>query len=310
MKVLQTHMLEKTASTVLIVCLLIMHVSWGRTGQQERDETSYPELEFVLEQVRKNLNSDRMLLSNYTYNEVETVRFLDKDSTVKRIKEKRYEVFPSFEEELLYRKLVEEDGEPVSKKDLEKQDRKYRKRVKKWEKKLRKKGTSDEEARRLREEEEGEKEQRAVDDVFRLYEFELLGRGSVGKYSTYLIGFSPRPDYKPRVKEVKLLKKISGKAWVCDEDFQLVRIEADLIENASFGLGILAKLHKGATMSFQRRKVNDELWLPSVAHFSGKGRFLLFKGFRVDLTSEYSDYRRFSVSSSITFSETTQEELK
>ncbi len=303
-------MLEKTASTVLIVCLLILHVSWGRTGQQERDETSYPELEFVLEQVRKNLNSDRMLLSNYTYNEVETVRFLDKDSTVKRIKEKRYEVFPSFDEELLYRKLVEENGELVSKKDLEKQDRKYRKRVEKWEKKARKKGISDEEARRLREEEEGEKEQRAVDDVFRLYEFELLGRGSVGEYSTYLIGFSPRPDYKPRVKEVKLLKKISGKAWVSDEDFQLVRIEADLIENASFGLGILAKLHKGATMSFQRRKVNGEVWLPAVAHFSGKGRFLLFKGFRVELTSEYSDYKRFSVSSSITFSEPPQEELK
>jgi len=303
-------MLEKTASTVLIVCLLILHVSWGRTGQQERDETSYPELEFVLEQVRKNLNSDRMLLSNYTYNEVETVRFLDKDSTVKRIKEKRYEVFPSFEEKLVYRKLVEENGELVSKKDLGKQDRKYRKRVEKWEKKARKKGISDEEARRLREEEEGEKEQRAVDDVFRLYEFELLGRGSVGEYSTYLIGFSPRPDYKPKVKEVKLLKKISGKAWVCDEDFQLVRIEAGLIENASFGLGILAKLHKGATMSFQRRKVNGEVWLPAVAHFSGKGRFLLFKGFRVELTSEYSDYKRFSVSSSITFSEPPQEELK
>ena len=310
MKARQTQKLEKTASTVLIVCLLILQVSWGRTGQQEREETSCPKLEFILEQVRKNLNSDRMLLSNYTYNEVETVRFLDKDSTVKRIKEKRYEVFPSFEEELLYRKLVEENGELVSKKDLEKQDRKYRKRVEKWEKKARKKGISDEEARRLREEEEGEKEQRAVDDVFRLYEFELLGRGSVGKYSTYLIGFSPRPDYKPRVKEVKLLKKISGKAWVCDEDFQLVRIEADLIENASFGLGILAKLHKGATMSFQRRKVNGEVWLPAVAHFSGKGRFLLFKGFRVELTSEYSDYKRFSVSSSITFSEPPQEELK
>jgi len=303
-------MLEKTGSALLVVCLLILHVSWVRTGQQERAETAQPKLEFILEQIRKNLNSDRMLLSNYTYNEVERVRFLDKNSTVKRIKEKRYEVFPSFEEELLYRKLVEEDGEPVSKKDLEKQDRKYRKRAEKWEKKLRKKGLSDEEARRLREKEESQKEERAIDDVFRLYEFELLGQEPVGEYSTYLIGFSPRADYKPKVKEVKLLKKISGKAWVCDEDFQLVRIEADLIENASFGLGILAKLHKGATMSFQRRKVNDELWLPSVAHFSGKGRFLLFKGFRVELTSEYSDYRRFSVASSVTFSEPTQEELK
>lgn len=310
MKTPQTRIFKKTGSTLLVVCLLILHVSWGRTRQQESEETVHPELEFILEQVRKNLNSDRMLLSNYTYDEVEKVRFLDKDSTVKRLKEKRYEVFPALEEELLYRKLVEEDGEPVSKKDLEQQDRKYRKRVEKWERKLSKKGLSDEEARRLREEEEGEKEERAIDDVFRLYEFELLGRGSVGEYSTYLIGFSPLPDYTPKVKEVKLLKKISGKAWVCDEDFQVVRVEADLIEDASFGLGILAKLHKGATMSFQRRKVNDELWLPSVAHFSGKGRFLLFKGFRVELTSEYSDYRRFSVASSVPFSEPTQEDLR
>ncbi len=310
MKTPQPRILEKTALTMLVICVLTLHISWGETGRQEREEASLPEIEFILQQIRKNLNSDRMMLSNYTYDEVETVRFLDKNGKVKKTKEKRYEVFPSFEEDLQYRRLVEKDGELVSNKDLEKQDRKYRKRVEKWEKKLRKKGISDEEARRLREEEEGEKEQRAIDDVFRLYKFELLGRGSVGEYSTYLIGFSPRPDYKPRVKEVKLLKKISGKAWVCDEDFQLVRIEADLIENASFGLGILAKLHRGATMSFQRSKINGEVWLPAEAHFSGKGRFLLFKGFRVELTSKYSDHRRFSVSSSITFSEPTHEEPK
>ena len=119
--------------------------------------------------------------------------------------------------------------------------------------------------------------------------------------ASILFEFSPRPEYKAKSKELKFLKKVRGKAWICDDDYQLIRVEAETIETIAFGLGILVRLHKGARLTFQRQRVNDEIWLPSVAQFAGKGRILLLKGFRFEGTSEYSDYQKFTVQSSISF---------
>jgi hypothetical protein len=48
-------------------------------------------------------------------------------------------------------------------------------------------------------------------------------------------------------------------------------------------------------MVFQRRKINDEVWLPARSHFTGTGRILLLKGFRIDQETTFSDYKKFSV---------------
>ena len=45
----------------------------------------------------------------------------------------------------------------------------------------------------------------------------------------------------------------------------------------------------------QRRKVNDEIWLPSEVHFIGHARLFLVKGLHVDTLSQYSDYKKFKV---------------
>ncbi len=51
---------------------------------------------------------------------------------------------------------------------------------------------------------------------------------------------------------------------------------------------MLARLNPGAHAMFQRRLVNNEIWLPAQVHFTGSARVLLVKGVRVDTTSEYS----------------------
>jgi hypothetical protein len=67
-------------------------------------------------------------------------------------------------------------------------------------------------------------------------------------------------------------------------------------------MGILARLNKGARLTFQRDRINKEVWLPASAHFSGSARILVFKGLKIDVTSEYSDYKKFTVESSVTYS--------
>jgi hypothetical protein len=64
----------------------------------------------------------------------------------------------------------------------------------------------------------------------------------------------------------------------------------------------LIRLQKGAQAYFERRRVNNEIWLPARARFTGAAKALFFVLGRVDVQSEYGDYKKFSVSTSETVS--------
>jgi hypothetical protein len=85
------------------------------------------------------------------------------------------------------------------------------------------------------------------------------------------------------------------RAWVSENDHELVKLEAEAIDSLKFGLVGLAKVHKGARLSFLRRKVNGEVWLPAVASYTGSARMGLLFTLRRSGTSEYSGYRKYSV---------------
>ena len=92
-----------------------------------------------------------------------------------------------------------------------------------------------------------------------------------------------------------MMRHFAGKAWVSESEYELVRLEAEAIETASFGLGLLARVHKGSKAAFERRKVNGEQWLPARATYTGSARVMLVKVMRLGGTLEFSDYRKFSV---------------
>ena len=91
------------------------------------------------------------------------------------------------------------------------------------------------------------------------------------------------------------MRHFAGKAWVSESEYEVVRLEAEAIETASFGLGLLARVHTGSRATFERRKVNGEQWLPARATYTASARVLLVKVMRIGGTVEFSDYRKFSV---------------
>jgi hypothetical protein len=80
-----------------------------------------------------------------------------------------------------------------------------------------------------------------------------------------------------------------------------VRVEIEAIDDLSIGLGLLARVHKGTTASYQRRKVNDEIWLPAEVSWTASARVLLLKTLRIRGTAEFSGYRKFTVDTSTTY---------
>ena len=79
------------------------------------------------------------------------------------------------------------------------------------------------------------------------------------------------------------------------------RVEIEAIDDLSFGLGLLARVHKGTTASFQRRKVNGEVRLPEQVMWTASARVLLLRSLRLRGISEFSDYRKSSVDTSTTY---------
>ena len=281
-----------------LFCLVLFPIC----GFAQIENRPLPELNAFLAKIKENLRSDRLLLSRYTFDMEETVRRLDKEGHVKKTEVRVFEVYPSLEEDMTYQRLILEDGKPVDAKKLEEQDRKFTEKAENRARSLAKEHKSDQEQRLAKEAEESKKERETIEDLFNIYEFALLRRETIDGHPAILMHFTPKPQSEPRTKDGKILKKVSGQALISETDYQIIRVDADLIDDYSIGFGLLARVSKGARMSFLRRKVNDEIWLPAEFHFVGSASALIFKQIRVESTSLFSNYKKYMVSSSFNLS--------
>jgi hypothetical protein len=100
---------------------------------------------------------------------------------------------------------------------------------------------------------------------------------------------------------------VAGRAWVSEEDHQIARVELNVIDPISIGFGILAKLQTGSSITADRRKFNDEIWLPTRNEITLNARLLLLKGFNLRLITEYSEHKKFSVDTILKFPELEKE---
>jgi hypothetical protein len=285
----------------LISWLLVLILPIGVQARPQQSERPLPELAGFLDGVRTHLRSDRLLLSQYTYTEKDIARELDKKGNVKSKHELVYEVYPSLEEGLSYRRLISKDGKPSSQKEIDKQDRAQDKKMRERAQTLAREGTDERARRQAKEAEEKRKEDEVIDELFKLYEIHMTDREILEGNPAIVLTFQPRAGYKPRSKEAKSLAKVAGSAWFGEQDHELIRIEFKLLDDFSLGLGLVLRLDKGAAAVFQRRRINGEIWLPAEVRFNGTGRLLLFKGLKIEATSQYSDYRKFTVETEIKF---------
>ena len=278
----------------LCTALLVSVVPWGALAQEETTASApiVSDTRAFLEEVRRNLQSDGALLEQYTFTETYSENRLDGSGGVKQSKTETYEVYPSTEPRKLYRRLVARDGQPLSTKELAERDRKQEEKIARREAR---RAAETAASRAAREAENQRKEREVVDEIFHMDDIRVTGREVVDGRPTIVVEYAPKPGYKPVTEGGKVIQKFAGKAWIDEADRQLVRLEGRLLENVGVGPIRIARLQKGASAYFVRRKVNEEIWLPSEARFTGRAKVLLVFGGGIDVTSRYFDYRKFSV---------------
>jgi hypothetical protein len=121
-------------------------------------------------------------------------------------------------------------------------------------------------------------------------------------HRTIVATLTPRKDAQTKTDLGGYLKKFTAKVWVAEDDAQLVHVEATAKDDITIGWGLVGRVHDGSKFTFTRTKVNNEVWLPAEATFEASGRTLMFRSFQISTTTTYSDYKKFSVDTSITYS--------
>ena len=259
-----------------------------------------PDQQSFLAETRKHLQTDSTLQSSYVYVETRREQKLDKHGRTSKESVKVFESYPGLPGEARWERLVAEDGRPVPAEELAKQDRERQKSAAGMVQRLAE-DASKERARQEREYQKARREREdAVNDIFNVFTIRMIGRDQIERHETIAFLLTPRPDARPKTTEGRQMKHFNVRAWISESDHELVKLEAEAIDTLSFGLGVLARLHKGARLSFLRRKVNGEVWLPAVVSYQGSARVGLLLTLRRGGTSEYSGYRKYSVDTSAT----------
>jgi hypothetical protein len=292
-------MRDHTSAISIVLCCSVL------AAAPVAQDRALPEFNAFIAQVKDRLQTDSDLQSGYSFTEREVEQTLDGSGRVKQQTVKVFEVYPALPGEEPYRRLIEEDGKPVPASELAKRDRERQKHVEEYARRLSTPQTETDRQKATREYQKAVKERRdAIDDIFNVFDVRMTGRETMDGHDTIAFALTPQPRAVPRTDSGKMMHHFKARAWISESDHELVRVQVEAVDNVSFGLGLLARLHKGATATYQRRKVNDEIWLPAKVTYVGSGRLLLVRKMRKGGTSDFSNYRKFSVETTTTLAAT------
>lgn len=284
-----------TARVLPILVVLGLLIAGSTSGAQNQP---LPDQQSFLLETRKHLQTDRTLQRSYVYTETRRELKLDKDGRTREESVKVVESYPGLPGEERWERLIAEDGRPVPPEDLARQDRERQQKANEMVQRLAR-NSSKELARQERELQKTHRElDEVVSDIYNVFDMRMIGRERVEDHDTIALLLTPRRDAKPQTRAGEEMRHFSVRAWISENDHELVKLEAEAIDDLTSGFGLLARVHKGARVSFLRRKVNDEVWLPAVVTYSGSARVGLLVTLRRSGTSEFSGYRKYSVDTS------------
>jgi hypothetical protein len=222
-----------------------------------------PDSEPFLTAARENLARAGRVQDRFYYKERRTELHMNPFGKIGTGGTRVHEYTPDSEPGVYYRRLIERDGAPVADSKPERIDRRNR----------RPQGRS------------------SVEDTASVLRFTLDRRERIDGRDVILVAFEPKEDARPETREGRLAKVLRGTVWIDEAAREVIRAEATAIDDVSYGLGVIARLREGASMSLTRERVHDQVWLPTSVRFSGEGRALLFRKLTIDHVIEWFDYK-------------------
>jgi hypothetical protein len=232
-----------------------------------------PNVRTFLDEVRTNQDKVDKALENYSYVEEITDREFDKKGNLLVTKVEKYEISTFKGQEI--RRLIGRNGQPLSTKDQENQDKDVQKNVERLEKS------------------QPTEKPPSIAEILKSSNLVNPRRENFKGRTVIVFDFERDPNFASKKGDEDLFSKFFGTCWIDENDKQVARIEAKLGENVSVG-GAALKIKKGAYFILEQERFDDEVWLPSLADTSVSVRILLVAGLKINQVSKYSSYRKFN----------------
>jgi hypothetical protein len=130
-----------------------------------------------------------------------------------------------------------------------------------------------------------------VDSSLLAFSITWIGRETRNGRDCDVLDLQPNASFHPRTIFQEGITHVVAKIWVDRDSNQMVRAEAHLLRDVSFGGGILGKLYRGGVFSLEQAEVSPGLWLPSRYQYDFTARKFLFT-FEEHQYIEASQYHR------------------
>ena len=266
-----------------IACLVLAANAAGQAG-------SLPDRETFLNDAREALARSQQEWHRYSYKERRTEVHLNPFGRMGTGDTLVFEVRPSSNPRLTYRRLIERNGEPLSKAELDRQDADYRERAAQVERSRR-----DADDRQRREQDDLLARQRAqmiVEDVLNTLQFTLVRREPRDGRPAIVVSFAARPGARPTTRQGRIAKVFKGEVWVDEASREVTYLNAVATDDVAFG-GFVAKMYEGTEAVVDRQAIEPGVWMPVRLSLKGSVR-ALFRRAQVHYLVEWFDYRRTS----------------
>jgi hypothetical protein len=267
------------------------------TGQEaavtKADETDrpLPDIPELLRAVQANEKASEAVAKDYLYRSAWTEQASDGHGGVKKTETEEYDVF--WVEGVPVRRMTKKNGKELSAEEQKKESERIDKEVAKAKESRAK---ADEKGK-----ETGPRGEELV-TVSRLMElgsFTNARREQLNGRDVIAVDFAGDPKAKTKSKFEEVIRDMSGTAWMDEQDKVLAKVQGHFINTFKVGGGLVVNIQKGTNFLIEKRKINDEVWLPETIEGQGSFRFLLFAGFNGTVRVADSDYRKFKATSTI-----------
>jgi hypothetical protein len=267
------------------------------TGQEaaatktDEVERPLPDIPALMRAVEVNQRASEAVEKDYLYRSVQTHQETDGHGGVKKTETEEYDVF--WIEGVPVHRMTKKNGKELSAEDQKKETEHIDKEVAKAKE------------RRAKADEKGtETDPRGHDlvTVSRLLElgsFTNARRVQLNGRDTIAVDFAGNPKAKTKDRFEDVIRDMAGTAWVDEQDKVLVKVQGHFVNSFKVGAGMVANIQKGTNFEGEWRKINDEVWLPSMFDGQGAARVLVFFHFDGSLRAVNSDYRKFKATSTI-----------
>lgn len=185
-----------------------------------------------------------------------------------------------------YYKLIARNGKPLSQQEAAQEEKKFQAETSR-----RQHETPAQRQKRVSQYERERRQDNALmKSMVDAFDYKLAGEETVNGRRCWVLDSTPKPGYQPTSRDTKVLTGMRGKLWVDQQQYQWVKVHAEVFRPVAFGL-FIARVQPGTQFNLEQRPVAGNLWLPSHFSMTVNARVLRVFSHNSNDDETYSDYR-------------------